>query len=288
MIENSKKICDLHLHSFYSDGSLSPQELVEEALKRKVFCISITDHDSIKAIKELKDANYPDCLKLIEGVELTASYQDNEVHILGYLVNSESDYLNKGLAEAYQVRQIRFREMSERLVLQGLRIDKESLFKSVKNITPTRLHLAKYLFKTRQVNSIYEAFKRYLNPERPGYICRSRFSLKEAIDFIHRCRGLAFLAHPHKLANQDWIARFVSFGIDGLEVSYPTMSSQERSFYKRYALKNKLLLSGGSDFHQFLNKSREIGSVDVPYKWVVAMEKRRKKIIESKKAVEIK
>jgi hypothetical protein len=286
--KKSKKRCDLHLHSFYSDGSFSPQELVKEALRKEVFCISITDHDSIKAIKELKDQGYPDCLKLIEGVELTASYQDNELHILGYLIDSENDYLNKGLAEAYQVRQTRFREMSERLALQGVRIDKESLFEDIKNITPTRLHLAEYLLKTRQVNSIYEAFKRYLNPKKPGYVCRSRFGLKEAIDFIHRCRGLAFLAHPHKLANQDWIPRCVSFGIDGFEVSYPTMSSQEQSFYKKYALKNKLLLSGGSDFHQFFNKFREIGCVDVPYQWILEMEKRKREIIESKEAVEIK
>lgn len=275
----SEKKCDLHLHTCYSDGTLTPQELIKLVLKTKVSCVSITDHDSIKAVQEIKNKSYLDYLELIEGVELTTSYQDSEVHILGYLVDTKSKSFNEKIEEAYQVRQARFKEMVERLILKGLIIDKEVLLKAVKGIAPTRLHLAKYLLETRQVNSIYEAFRKFLGPGREGYICRSNFNSQEAIDFIHAHRGLAFLAHPHKLVDQKWIDEFLSFGIDGLEVAYPTMGSESKSFYTKYALQNKLLLSGGSDFHQKTKGFRGIGCVDVPYSWVLAMKQKKKNLV---------
>ncbi|MCF7886886.1 MAG: PHP domain-containing protein [Candidatus Omnitrophica bacterium] len=281
MFENDRKIkkCDLHMHSYYSDGILSPKELVEKAKGAKLSFISITDHDCIKAVKEVKINSYLGSLELIEGLELTTSYYNDEVHILAYLVNTKSDFFNKKIDEAYQIRQIRFKEMVERLILEGVAIDKETILGEVKDIAPTRLHLAKYLLKIKQVNSIYEAFRRYLGPGKAGYICRSRFSSKEAIDFIHRCRGLAFLAHPHKLIKQEWVDDFLSFGIDGIEAVYPTMSQKKQSFYREYALENNLLLSGGSDFHQDFNKLRGIGCVDVPYDWVLKMKQRKKEMI---------
>ncbi|MCF7917044.1 MAG: PHP domain-containing protein [Candidatus Omnitrophica bacterium] len=280
-----EKKCDLHLHTCYSDGSLTPQELIEHALKTEVSCVSITDHDSIRAVCEVKNKPYLDYLELIEGVELTTTYQNNEVHILGYLVDIKSKSFNKKIEEAYQVRQVRFKEMIERLILKGLIIDKESLLEAVKDIAPTRLHLAKYLLETRQVNSIYEAFKRFLGPGKEGYICRSSFSSKEAIDFIHSHQGLAFLAHPHKLFDQHWVDDFLSFGIDGLEVAYPTMGSENKSFYIEYALKNELLLSGGSDFHQKTKGFRGIGCVDVPYDWVLAMKQKKKDLIGTERSL---
>ncbi|MCF7874091.1 MAG: PHP domain-containing protein [Candidatus Omnitrophica bacterium] len=273
------KKCDLHLHSYYSDGVLSPQELVTLALKAKLSCISITDHDCVKAVREVKNESYLVDLELIEGLELTTFYQNSEVHILAYLVNTEDKLFNQVLDQAYQIRQLRFKEMVEKLVLAGISIDKESLVKEVEGIVPTRLHLAKHLLKIKQVNSIYEAFKRYLAPGKIGYICRSRFSSKEAIDFIHYHGGLAFLAHPHKLTRPDWLDDFLSFKIDGIEVAYPTMSDAEQSFFKDYALGNNLLLSGGSDFHQSLGKFRKIGCVDVPYDWVLKMKQRKNEII---------
>jgi 3',5'-nucleoside bisphosphate phosphatase len=284
MFEKDKKIkrCDLHMHSYYSDGVLSPHELVTSALEAKLSSIAITDHDCIKAVEEVKKSSYSASLELIEGLELTTSYYNSEIHILAYLVDTKSDFFNKNIDEAYQIRQIRFKEMVERLILEGVAIDKETILGEVKNIAPTRLHLAKYLLKIKQVNSIYEAFRRYLGPGKAGYICKSRFSSKEAIDFIHRCRGLAFLAHPHKLIKQEWIDDFLSFGIDGIEAVYPTMSQKEQFFYKEYALENNLLLSGGSDFHQDFDKSRGIGCVDVPYDWVLKMKQRKKEMIALK------
>ncbi len=285
MRENLKpeKKCDLHLHSSYSDGVLGPEELIGAVSETKVSCISITDHDSIKAVIEVKDKPCPNFLEIVEGVELTSSYQNSEVHILGYLINLEDETFKKKIKEARRVRQLRFREMAEKLILEGLAIDKKTLFQKVKNITPTRLNLAKYLLEAGQVNSISEAFKRYLNPGKPAYTCRSRFSSQEAIDLIHQNGGLAFLAHPHKLIKQDWLDDFLIFGIDGLETAYPTMEKSQESFYREYALKNKLLLSGGSDFHGHFNQFREIGCVDVPYNWVLRMKKRKKELIELKK-----
>jgi hypothetical protein len=280
--DKKTKKCDLHMHSYYSDGILSPKELVEKAKEAKLSSISITDHDCIKAVKEVKESFYLGSLELIEGLELTTSYCNAEVHILAYLVNTKSDFFNKRIDEAYQIRQVRFKEMVERLILEGVAIDKETILAEVKDIAPTRLHLAKYLLKTKQVNSIYEAFKRYLGPGKVGYICRSRFSSKEAIDFIHCSQGLAFLAHPHKLVKQKWINDFLSFGIDGIESIYPTMSQKEQSFYREYALENNLLLSGGSDFHQDFNKMRGIGCVDVPYDWVLKMKQRKKEMVALK------
>ncbi len=278
-MQNQEKKCDLHLHTSYSDGDLSPQELIEAALAAKVACISITDHDSIKAIQEVENKSYLDYLELIKGIELTTSYQDHEVHILGYLIDIKSDSFQQKIREAYQVRQDRFKVMVERLILKGLNIDQESLLKTVKDVAPTRLHLAKYLLEIRQVNSIHEAFRRHLSPGKDGYLCSSRFSAKEAIDFIHQHQGLAFLAHPHKLICQDWLGDFLSLGIDGLEVSYPTMGSKEKYSYTEYALKNKLLFSGGSDFHQKIKGFSGIGSVDVPYDWVIKMKQRKKELI---------
>ena len=265
---------DLHIHSIYSDSDADLDTIFKTAKDCGLSCISITDHDNVDGIKEALRLSEIYNIELIEGIELSAQHQAVEVHILGYFIDSNCRKLREALSSVRELRKERLLLMTDKLNDIGLRIDKDELFSKIGNTIPTRLHLGVYLLEKGIVSNLVDAFKKFLSPGKPAYVSRFKYSVREAVQLIKDCGGLAFLAHPHYLPDDSWIEEFTDYGIDGLEVIYPRLSESRISRCEDKADKLGLLKSGGSDAHGSYKEFTDVGSVNIPYQWVEDMKSR--------------
>jgi len=263
--------CDLHIHSNFSDSDTEVREIFNQAKRKGLSCISITDHDTTAGLAVASSESKIHGIELVEGIEFSAQHKDNEIHVLGYFIDYKNERLQKSLANVRELRKERILLMAKKLNSLHISVDTDELFAQINNAMPTRLHLALYLVKNKKVNSLREAFRKYLSPGKPAYYSRFKFSMKDTISLIRRSGGLAFLAHPHIIPDQSWIEDFISLGINGLELNYPGMSKARTSFYKNIASKFGLLKSGGSDSHGSYKEFTAVGGMDVPYEWVQEM-----------------
>ena len=262
-------LIDLHVHSNESDGTLSPTELVIHAKEKGLQAIALTDHDTIKGIDEAMQAGELYKVEVIPGIELSADFPNDNLHILGYCINFKDPTFQNQLRPIQDGRNIRNAQMIENFHSLGFKIaiDKDS------DII-TRAHFARALYEGGYVSSIDEAFKDYLSPGKPGYIKRITPSPKECIDLIHSGGGLAILAHPTLYglktpALTKLIKELSSYGLDGIEAIHSIHSKQDEIFLRDLAIKNKLIISGGSDFHGANKPNLEIavgyGNLKIPY-----------------------
>ena len=273
MINSSQGLCDLHIHSIFSDSDADIESIFSQALNRQLRCIAITDHDTVSGLKQARRYSEESGIELIDAIELSAQHDDREVHILGYFIDPENKVLTEELIQIKDLRHKRLRWMAERLYSLGLDVDVDELFAQIGEAIPTRLHLAIYLINKNIVKSLKEAFKKYLSPGKPAYKSRFKHSVKEIAGIIKEAGGISVLAHPHILSQQSLIEDFVACGIRGLEVVYPSMSAAKSSFYQNLAVKHNLFKSGGSDAHGSYKKFIAIGDVGIDYAWVQEMKR---------------
>ncbi len=271
-----ERICDLHVHSCYSDSDNTVEEIFRLAKEKRLSCLALTDHDTTAGLAQARHYSQLLGIELINAIEISAQKDNAEVHILGYFIDPQSRALEEALSNIKELRKERLILMLERLNALGLRLDKEEVLERIKDNMPTRLHLGLFLIEKKLVSSLRQAFRKYLSPGKPAYIARFKYSVKEAINLIKESKGLAFLAHPHLLVEQAWIEEFISYGLDGIEVVYPSFSSQQQLIYKNMAEKFGLLKSGGSDAHGSYKEFTGVGEVYVPYLWVEQMKQRLK------------
>jgi len=272
------KFADLHLHTLFSDGTYTPEELVANALKKRLSAIALVDHDTVGGVGLAIEAAGKSDLEVLSGIELSAAYNNQEVHILGYLV----DYKNKSFLEKLESlksnRVERAYKMVAKLNALGINLTPESVFVSAGNGTVGRLHIARALVKEGLVGSIFEVFQKYIGDNGPAYVLGFRFNPKEAIKFIKDSGGIPVLAHPHTLENDELISEFAKLGLMGLEVYYPEHSQGMVNFYLTLAKKNNLLVTGGSDCHGKAKPEVRIGSIKVPYELVTKLKEAKEKL----------
>lgn len=256
---------DLHLHSTYSDGSNTPAELVELCHKAGLSALSITDHDNIGGLPEAKKAAKQAGIKFIPGIELSSRFVDQNIHLLGYFIDYGNQALKTELENLRIARIERAHEIIKRLNKKGIHISFEDMDGIGDLSSVGRVHIGKALYKNRYVNSVGDAFKRYLVPGTETYVEKKILPAQEAIDIVKNAGGLVFIAHPgiEKLNNR--MDELVGMGIDGIEVYHPNHKMDDIIYFEDYINKNKLLCSGGSDYHgsnSALNKV--IGGIFVP------------------------
>lgn len=262
-------LVDLHVHSNVSDGSLSPSEVVIHAKEKGLDAIALTDHDTVQGIDEAMAAGGLYKVEVIPGIELSADFPNDNLHILGYCINYKDPAFQKSLMPIQDGRNIRNAQMLERLNDLGFKIILDEAVDIL-----TRAHFARSLYEAGYVSSMDEAFKLYLSPGKPGYVKRITPSPKECIDLIHSAGGVAVLAHPtlyglKTAALTKLIKELTSYGLDGIEVMHSIHSKQDEVFLRDLAIKNKLVISGGSDFHGANKPNLEIaigyGNLKIPY-----------------------
>lgn len=260
---------DLHIHTFYSDGTLSPQEVVEEAHQGGLSCIAVTDHDVLDGIPACREAAQKYGLEVISGVELSSEENGKEIHILGYLFDDQNPALAGRLKQMQDGRLERMKKMIEKLEGLGIKTVKwEDVVSSCDTKSWGRPHLAMVLKEKGVVSSLKQAFDRYLAEGAPAYVPKIKQTPREAIQLIRDAGGIAVLAHPMLTNVDELIPSFVRAGLGGLEVYYPYCSENLIYFYEGLARKHSLAVTGGSDAHGDAKKHTFIGRTKIPYELV--------------------
>ncbi len=240
---------DLHLHTNASDGQYSPAELVE--LARQFDIIAITDHDTTDGIKEAQQAaqQYGAPI-IIPGIELSAEDAEGDVHILGYYIDIDNADFQAELTRFRNNRYERGKRMLEKLAAMNLPLDWNRVVAIANGGAIGRPHIARAMLEAGYVESVKDAFNRYIGNDGPAYVARTRLSPEESVELIHRAGGAAVLAHPGLLKDyRAMIMRLIQVGLDGVEVNHPSNSENVRLDLRGIATSSNLIMTGGSDFH---------------------------------------
>jgi len=245
---------DLHLHSTYSDGTYTPEELVKMARDRGLKAISITDHDTMDGTSEAVSAGHFYGVRIIPGVELSVFSDDFHFHLLGYNLDWRSDYLLHKLNVLQKSRNERNAKIIAKLQDLGLDVSAEELQALSQTGQTGRPHIARLLVAKKIVKDIDQAFALYLRKGKRGYARRFIYQVEEAISLIHHSGGSAVLAHPSQISRasevlDSLLAELKKMGLDGVETCYPTQKGSFLKMLRRLARKHDLFETGGSDYH---------------------------------------
>jgi predicted metal-dependent phosphoesterase TrpH len=273
------KFADLHLHTRFSDGTFSPEELVLHAQNHGLACIALTDHDTVEGCAPTAAACAVVKMEFIPATELTAEHDDVEVHVLGYFLDTHNETLLSRIATFQSVRQSRIHEMVAALNQLGVPLKAEAVFALANCKSPGRPHVARALVKEKLVATLDEAFERYLKKGRPAWIPKTKMSAAESVELIHQAGGLAVMAHPGLNRTDDIIPGLVDAGLDGIECFHTKHSTAMSERYLEIADKYHLLVTGGSDCHGYSKIRPLIGTVKLPYEHV---EKLKARVAERK------
>jgi len=271
---------DLHIHTTASDGTSTPSEVISQALKLKLKAIAITDHDTLAGSKEALQAGIPSPLKFLTGVEISAASPcfyagSGSFHLLGYSIRLDDPTLNQALEKLQQARKNRNPAIISRLNDLGIKISLDEVRREAGDGQLGRPHIAKLLIKKGLVESMNQAFDRYLGTDGPAYVDKFRIECRNAIELISEAGGIPVLAHPGLLKCKtraqfdDLIAGLKKMGILGVEVFYPEHSPEQTQLFAELAQSHHLSLTGGTDFHGSIYPEIKIGSgkgdLFVPY-----------------------
>lgn len=260
---NPIKKINLHLHTNVSDGALTPARLIKRAKQIGLDLISITDHDTCDAYHQLPPDILP--LRILPGMEISSQHEGNDVHILGY----GYDLRNKDLQELTEMylQGRRSRAIKMLVLLKELGMDlslEEVVAVAGSRELIVRPHIAQVMVSKGYVQNKNEAFDKYIGNFKPAYVPKPEVSVSEALAVIHGAKGLAFLAHPGKLAKPEYLEELIPLGVDGLEVCHPDHGQEDIDRFIRTAQKYRLFMSGGSDFHGEHDKHNVFVAMDVP------------------------
>lgn len=257
---------DLHCHSTASDGFLSPAELVEKALGAGLRVMALTDHDTVEGVAEARNAAIGTELEVIPGIELSSDYGSSELHILGYFVDLDSNSLTAHARWCQERRVERIRLMCQRLTNIGMPLSFDEVQALSGPGSVGRPHVAQAMIARGYVDSIGEAFNRYIADGRPAFIPRENVTPAQAIAAINDANGVAVLAHPLFTPNfQGLLPDLGNDGLAGLEAYYGEYDQSTRERLASIARRQGLIATGGSDYHgDGFKEGRALGSVVVP------------------------
>lgn len=259
---------DMHTHSTASDGKYSPSKLVDYAVKKGLSGIAITDHDTINGIHEaIQRSNKYKNFTVIPGIELSCEYNNEEVHILGYMLNYKINSLQNTLKELKNERNDRAIKIINKLKELGYTMSYSELLEITGKGIIGRPHIAQVLVEKKYVKTQEEAFEFFLEKGALAYIPRKKLTPTDAIDIIKKANGFAVVAHPGLLKHTKTLYHLIKIGIDGIEVYHSDHTKYQSLRYLEIARKYNLLITGGSDFHSPPNNDKyhgDLGSIKVP------------------------
>ena len=254
---------DLHIHSVCSDGTDEVKTIVAKAKDAGLNLIALTDHDTVKGVKEAVEEGKKQGIRVLKGIEMS-TYAICEVHILGYCIDIENDALRTRLEEIEKQRKERIKAILSNLSKYNISLNEEKIFERVGTVG--RMHIAKQLIAGGYCQTVTEAFDRYLGERGIAYVPSKRITPLEGVKLIKAAGGRAVIAHPlvfcQKGRLDDLIAGLKTYGLDGIEVYYPTHTAEDVARLSQLARKNGLFASGGTDYNGANKKGVELGSVD--------------------------
>lgn len=282
---------DLHIHTNYSDGIFSPEKIVDAAIEADLDIIALTDHDNILSyevalgyIEKLKKENKK-IIKVIQGIEINTIYHNNEMHILGYFM----DTLNDDFQELIKVQQqARIKQTKEIITLlskkEGIKIQFDDITKQVApGGSIGRPHIAKAITSVGGTSNVMEAYEKYINDRSSVYVQRKTVTPHDAVEIIYDAGGIPVIAHPHDLDNPEvLIKELMHYGLRGIEAYHRKHSPAIVEYFSSMAEELGLIVTGGSDFHapNVMNGQIVLGKNFVP-EWIYD------KLIEEKKLLDL-
>ena len=280
-------LVDLHVHSTASDGSFPPAAVVRLAREGGLRAIALTDHDTIDGIDEALRAGRELGVEVIPGVEISAAFGGESMHILGYFLDYRSGRLDERLAVLKQARASRNPKIIAKLNARGIPITMAQVARLSGGGQVGRPHIARALFDGGFVRTIQEAFDIYLRHGGLAYVAKFRFQPEEAIDMIREVGGVPVLAHPFTLgvnsprALTNLLKELRDKGLAGIEVFYADHTPEQEALYLKLGRELGLLITGGSDFHGLNKPEVSLGAfrsqVKLTYVLVTALKAWREK-----------
>ena len=258
---------DLHCHSRFSDGTLSPTELAERASAKGVALWALTDHDEIRGLAEAAAAAQALGMGFVNGVEISVTFAGETVHIVGLGFDATDAGLQAGLAHTRGGRLARAQAMADGLAKVGLPDALEGALRYVSNPDlVSRTHFARWLVETGVCSDTSAVFRRYLTDGKPGFVPHRWAGLGDAVAWITRAGGVAVIAHPGRYrfsVNEEFalFSEFKAHGGQGVEVLTGSHGPADTAKYSEMALEFGLLASRGSDFHSPGESRIELGSL---------------------------
>ena len=253
---------DLHAHTIFSDGLLAPAALVRRAIDRQLATLAITDHDSIDGLADAFAAA-GSALELVPGIEVSTSHDGLDLHLLGYFIDPEHAPLRQRLAGFRDERVARARRIVTRLKELGMELDGDAILAQAGPGVVGRPHVAAALLRDGHVESLDDAFRRFLGVRGEAYVPRPAFHPAEAIALIHAAGGVSVLAHPGAALADGIVVALVEAGLRGIEVWHPQHGPAAVRRWRTFARTHGLLETGGSDFHG-PDRGFDLGDLPVP------------------------
>jgi len=257
---------DLHNHSHFSDGFLSPREVVRLASYESCDLFSLTDHDTTNGISEAKSEANKLGLNLINGVEISAFWRNTAIHILGLGIDIDNDMLQTGLESNQTLRNDRAKKIALGLRQSGIKDPLEKAQKISGGHMLTRTHFAQMLINEGYCKDMKSVFRRYLTGRKPGGVIVEWKGFDEVINWIHSAGGKALIAHPFRyrmthIKIKKMLKDFKENNGDGIEIVNANSSSEEIVLGNKWSEDHDLLTSCGSDFHGWPNQRVQIGNL---------------------------
>jgi len=245
-------VFDLHSHTLYSDGVLTPHDLVSRAVEKGVDVLAITDHDNMEAYAEKQDL--PSSIRLVPGIELSTQWQSVGIHVLGLNTDPHCDAMREAAKFQGDLRLRRARRIAENLARKGIEETFDGAMKLSHGRYIGRPHFARHLIDTGRVDSMHTAFKKYLGDGKAGDVRKQWAEMPQVVEWIRAAGGVAVLAHPlkYKLTRtrlKRLLDVFIAAGGEGMEVVSGQQTLQQTRDMAQLCEQKNLLASCGSDFH---------------------------------------
>ncbi len=256
---------DLHVHSSASDGSFTPEEVVELAKNAGLAQFALTDHDTVGGLEQaLHHAKQIGGIEVIPGTELSCYYGKREIHIVGLFVNHQDEHFLSELQKLKDAREARNERMVQNFVDAGIQLTIKELKHGNPNSVITRAHFARVLVEKGYCKDKNEAFEKYLGIGCPFYLPKPKVTPEHVLKLITDAGGTAILAHPYsyKLSKSEvetLLDYLIPLGLSGMECYYSTYDNGQIQELRSMALSKNLLVSGGSDFHGVVKPDISIG-----------------------------
>ncbi len=267
-------ICDLHTHSVFSDGTCTPEEIVEGALACGLSAVALTDHNTVSGLKRFVQAARGTAVEAVPGIEISSVHEQQEVHMLGLCLPEKGwAFLQENMVEVNRRKDESNRLLVQALAKNGYPVDYEALIAATPDHHINRGHIGHALVQLGCVKSIREALETVLSPQHGYYRPPERLSAMEAIRLIRKAGGVPVMAHPFLNMTEQQLRVFLPAakenGLAGMETVYSLYDEKTAACAAGLAREMGLKESGGSDFHGAIKPDIALGlgrgNLHIPY-----------------------
>lgn len=271
---------DLHTHTTASDGILAPEQVVEAAAAAGLKAIAVTDHDTVAGVPAAEAAGARLGIRIVPGVELSATVGDHEAHILALNV-SRLEKVAERLSALRDMRLARARLIVEKLNAIAIPVTYEEVLAAAGGGAVGRPHVARVMVERGFASDLRDAFNRFLRSGGRAYVPKDKLSVADAVAIAHEAGGVAIWAHPAQSGRRERLEPMIAWGLDGIEVLHPSHSAEDIARLNALADFFGMLPSGGSDWHGVNDSARQLGMMKVPIEWLERQDAHRSRIAGS-------